>query len=386
MWKRHFDRAFEFSAWASEQLRGVAIDACIVHDAYALAAGHRIRSEREAFLIYDGVEYPDYTGRSGHGFDAYREMPEGAFLCLAHDLAVIAECDSVFVGSPGVARWYEMQGGMAPVLVRNCLDYQDIPVDRTMRSDCGIGNDVSLIVYPNTVHRRSGFETLLEALRLLPDDVHLAVSGRLETGYGDQVAALVDQLGLRTRVHFLPLVSPERLVAYRSSADVAVIVLDPNNPNHYNSCPNRVFESVASRIPLVVPELPYIRELVDRFGCGSVFDRLEASSVAEAIRVVLGNSACFRERAETAARELSWDRERNHFVAALGTINAVGEARTIAYLADKSIVNHQRSFRHTRTLVEMGHRVIVLAREGPPAPALRVPGVTYHALDMVGTC
>ena len=383
IWRAHFERAFEFSDWVLASLADGPVDVCLVHDSYALAAGRQLKQKWRCGLAYDCVEYPDYACRSGQSFKAYEDSPDGRYLCLSHDMSVVSQADVLMVGSAGVTTWFAENTEHAPVLIRNCLDFQDLSADARIRDDCGLDSQDKLLVYPNTVHRTSKVENLLGALSLLPSTVHLAISGRLERGLETSFFERIEELELTDRVHALRTVDPAELIQYRSGADAAVIMLNPDNQNHFQSCPNRVFESIASRLPLVTSDVPHIKRIVEQFGCGRVFSSASAKCVADTIAEVLDAASSYKVAAEAAARELCWKNERSRYIEALRPVLPDSAGTKIVYLADKSIVTSQRTYRHTRTLTELGYDVVVMARAGPPVAALRVDTIDYRQMNDV---
>src|SRR5262249_49735692 len=148
---------------------------------------------------------------------------------------------------------------------------------------------------------------IIRALSLLPSNLHLAVSGSISPDY----VATIDELRrpVRERVHLLPDCDPADLVAFRSGADLAVIPLATDIPNHRTVLPNRVFEAVMSRIPLVTSDLPTIRSVVEEYGIGLCYEDPQPKIIARAIRQGLARNQEMRIATERAAHILNWERE-----------------------------------------------------------------------------
>ena len=379
IWQVHFRKVFRFSDWAQKTLADTPIDVCIVHDALALEAARVISKRSGCPLIYDAVEYPDYGGRTA-ATSAFNLDRRGLGLILSHEREVVRQVSSLIVGTRGVADWYGADEVFPKAsIVRNCLDFQDMPADRRIREDCGLHDGDKLILYANSVHPHCGVDWVIAALSKLAPNVHLAIMGDISPMMRAELDCIIRSSEVGCRVHILPLRTPEDLLEYRSGADIAVIPLDPQIPNHRTCLPNRVFECVMSRLPLVISDLPYIREVVEEFDCGKAFESNRPSVVAEALEEVLDNLAEYKFRVEHAAQVLSWGNERNTFVSAISPTLGERTNLNIVCVANKRLTTNRRVFRHIRTLAELGHNVTLMSLYAP-VDFLKVPRVRYHAM------
>lgn len=382
LWLKHFDNAFSFSAWVAGELGDETIDVCMVHDSLALEAARNLQRATGCKLVFDAVEFPEYLERyyKGAGENAIEAASE--HLMHLHERSILDTLDGLMVGTKGVAKWYDDHGAYPRAhVVRNCLDFENLSGNREIRDDCGLKPGDRLILYPNTVFPGCGIEHVIDALTELEPNVNLAIMGVLGRGIEKPLMEQVARLGLTKRVHVLPLRHPRTLIDYRSGADLAAIPLDPEHPNHKTCLPNRVFESIMSRLPLVISELPYIREVVEEFDCGKVAHRYDGASFAVALRQVLDNLPHYKASAQTAAEALSWRNERERFLAAMEPAVQGRQGLNIVCIANKRLTTNRRVFRHTRTLAEAGHSVKLLALYGP-VDELRDPRIDYRQMNV----
>ncbi|WP_169567960.1 glycosyltransferase [Sneathiella limimaris] len=378
IWKRHFDRVFGYADWVEAALGSEEYDLCLLHDSLGLEAARVVKERYGCPLVYDGVEYPEYSGRSGRAGEMFAAEKRGTALVHRHELEIYRQLDALMVGTRGVAGWYGAQDGVVPAkIVRNCLDYEEVERDDEIRRDCGLKPEDRLVLYPNSVFIDCGVEETVTALKHLPETVHLAIMGWIPAFLGDPLKERIARQGLEGRVHFLDLKGPDDLIRYRSGADIGIIPIRPTIGNHRTMLPNRVFELIMSRVPMLVSSLPYVQEVVETYDCGVVYEGSQPETIARSLEKMLSRLDYYRERMEATAKEMCWSQEEGAFEAAMSPVLSPSDPpRKILCLANKPLTTNRRFYRHTRTLANWGHDITVMALEIPD-PQLQVNGVRY---------
>ncbi|HTV71955.1 MAG TPA: glycosyltransferase [Rhizobiaceae bacterium] len=380
-WQQHFSNVFGFAEWTESVLGSEPVDICIVHDSFALEAARLLKKKTGCALVFDAVEYPDYTGRFGRMAEAFSREESGHALVLAHEQLIHEMVDVLIVGTRGVQEWFAANKKLPPAtIVRNCLDFEVMHPDDRIRNACGLSPDDRLVLLPNSVHMSSYIVETFEALRYLPANVHLATMGNTPKPVRNELETKLAAWGVAHRVHFLPLRSPADLLQYRSGADISVIPLDPEIPVYRSALPNRVFESIMSRHPLAISNLPFIREVVEQFSIGGVFETSAPQAIAETIRAILDRLPEHKKNVETAAKTLCWKNERDVFINAMRPVLPEERPRRVVCIANKRLTTNRRVFRHTRTLAELGHEVRVLSLFAP-LDVLKDDRVRYDAMQ-----
>ncbi|MGR6997942.1 hypothetical protein ACU686_07295 [Yinghuangia aomiensis] len=116
-----------------------------------------------------------------------------------------------------------------------------------VRAAAGLGADVPLLVYAGMTAPERGLGTAVAALPDLPD-VHLAmVTAR--NGYVDALVERATALGVGDRLHVLPYVAPDQVVAHLAAGTVG-IVTSLHSPNYELSLPSKYYEYLNARLPL----------------------------------------------------------------------------------------------------------------------------------------
>ena len=209
------------------------------------------------------------------------------------------------------------------VVVYNCPVRWEAPSERPnlLRQATSLSSDAPIALYHGAFSPHRGLEELAEAL-LVPgmETVHA-----IYLGYGSLEHALrelASDARYGGRIHVLEAVSPDVLPRWVASADVGVMPIQASTLNHRRSSPNKLFESIATGLPVVVSDFVEMRRIVlyDPDGpLGAVCDPADPASVAAAIRSILdlGPDAreALRARCLRAAHERwNWETESSHLV------------------------------------------------------------------------
>ncbi|WP_030889253.1 glycosyltransferase [Streptomyces sp. NRRL F-5053] len=291
-----------------EELRPDVLYACGVTAVAAVArsaARLRARGLRTAW-VYDartyvaGTTWPD-PGRAG------------ALPAVEDEFAGLA--DAVVAPSDELARllWQRHALSSAPLVVGDAPVRGTVGVARhtcpTVRSVCGLADEVPLLVHHGPVGAGRGVETAVEALGVLPG-VHLALVGA--DPQDATLRALLDgaaRSGTADRVHVAPRVPHAQVPDHLSSADLG-LVCGRHAPDREVVLPTAVPEYLHAGLPVVSSDLRTARTFLQEHGVGVVHAAGEATALAAAVQQALDR------RAELAANisgqllhTLSWEQQ-----------------------------------------------------------------------------
>lgn len=231
----------------------------------------------------------------------------------------IQRAGGVITVSPSIATWLRRRYQLAeePVLVRNIPRYDGRTPPREggrLRELAGLGAQDKVVAYTGGITTGRGLEETLEALTLLPADVHLVLLGYGDPAYIARFEARAAELGLAQRVHLVGKVPSAQVPATLADADAAVVFVRPVCLSYRYSLPNKLFESIHAGLPVVAADLPDTAAVVREHGVGEVFDASTPAELAEAIADVLARPEAFRAAAREAAARLTWQDEARRLV------------------------------------------------------------------------
>jgi glycosyltransferase involved in cell wall biosynthesis len=143
-------------------------------------------------------------------------------------------------------------------------------------------------VFTGRLVPHKGVDVILEALAQLPRDVVLVVIGA-----GPRLPSLVRlarRLGVNDRVRFCPAVSDEDLPRFLALGDVFVFP----SQNRLEGFGLAVAEAMAVGLPVVVADMPGVREVIESGKEGLLAEPMIASDLAEKIRIILDDPGLAR--------------------------------------------------------------------------------------------
>jgi glycosyltransferase involved in cell wall biosynthesis len=298
---------FVFLAAFVRSLVRLRPDVVHAHDAAMLLPGILGARLIGAPLVYDSHELATSV--------PYRERIWSWFVAGIERL-VVPHCAAVITVSDGIAERLRERYHLprSPTVVRN-VTALCARGPGGLRMRLGIDRKTPLILHQGAPAPARGCELLLAAVQLLPD-THLAFLGDPEPGYATALRRTTREYGLQDRVTFLPSVPLVELLAHTAEADVGVTLLQDTCENHRLALPNKLFEYIAARIPVVASALPETRGLIERHGVGWCVPPGDLLALAEALSLALRQRGdpMLSERLTRAATELSWEREQQRLI------------------------------------------------------------------------
>ncbi len=174
-----------------------------------------------------------------------------------------------------------------------------------------------LIFVGNTDDRKKGFVYLMEAMRLMGDNVRLTVVNGADRR-PRIIRELASGLGMERRIDFLSGIDDERLVEEYRRSSVAVV------PSTYEGFGFPAAEAMSCGVPVVAARAGALPEVVGNGGAAILVSSKEPLAIAEAVRALFGDEALRRELGLRGRRRIeenfSWSR------AAAETIDVYREA------------------------------------------------------------
>lgn len=161
--------------------------------------------------------------------------------------------------------------------------------------------DKKIVVYTGHLFDWKGVDTLLEAHKYLIDFDIYFVGG---TGKDiDDMKCKANEMDAQN-VFFIGQKPHQNIPYYLKSADVLVL---PNtakiDASKYETSPVKLFEYMASGIPIVASRIPSIQNIVDENSV-TFFEADNAESLAESIKKVVNSPEEFRSKTEFAFKEV----------------------------------------------------------------------------------
>ncbi|MBN8593358.1 MAG: glycosyltransferase [Anaerolineae bacterium] len=197
-----------------------------------------------------------------------------------------------------------------PVVVRNVVDVRSDGEPVPMPRQAG----ERIIGHSGRITHGRHLPELVEALRYLPEHVSLALVG--DGTLWPVLERQAEKLGVGHRLRRVHPMTPQTMAPTMAQADAAVVIITSDATSYHFALPNKLFESIAAGLPLVVTDIPEVAGLVRQYDLGVILSSVEPEALARAIEAVLEPEANARYRANAlrARESLTWEAEEAKLV------------------------------------------------------------------------
>jgi glycosyltransferase involved in cell wall biosynthesis len=278
----------------------------VAHDLPMLPVALAAAERHGGRVLYDSHELYPEQDLFAHERRLWREV----------EARHIKRADAVVTVNPSIAGELARRHGIAtPFIVQNCDRWRPPPDParrQPLRDALGLGAQIPVVLYQGGLSTARNIEVLVRAFALIEHPTAMLVvlgDGPIR----DRLQRLTGRLGLSDRIRFHPAVARDRLPEMTASADFGVIPYQPTCLSTRYCTPNKLYEYLMARLPVIATDLPEIRRIVSGGGIGLVGDTASPQGFARLIDRALSLGAGERQAMQSAleltARELSWEKE-----------------------------------------------------------------------------
>lgn len=288
-----------------QTMSSITPDIIHAHDLGTLSAGVALAKKHESKLIYDSHELETHRHISFTKRQAKRRRAEEA--------SGIAFADSVLTVSKSIAAHLTNDYGIRPpTVIFNSPKKPIHPpsfLSTNLRQDADFTASDPLGVYVGGLREDRGLENMLHAMVIWPE-LKFATVGPQNPIFTQRFLGMAEELGVRDRLLCFDPVPTEALIDYISKADFSVLPIQNVCLSYYYCMPNKLFESVLAGLPVSVSNLKDMKEFVDHWQCGLVFDETDPLDIATTLKNLYAQRDAYRlrgERLEEFAQLFSWE-------------------------------------------------------------------------------
>ena len=168
-----------------------------------------------------------------------------------------------------------------------------------------------IIMYQGALNVGRGIEMMIAAMQYLPDyELWIAGSGGVE----NDLRQLADEQKSGGKIVFLGRLAPDELRQRTQQAAVGLSIEEDLGQNYHYALPNKLFDYIQARVPVVVSHLPEMQRIVDDYRVGEVLTERTPSGLAVLIQKVVSQRDKYAEKLDIAAAELNWGNESKRLI------------------------------------------------------------------------
>ncbi|GAA1131365.1 glycosyltransferase family 4 protein [Citricoccus alkalitolerans] len=178
------------------------------------------------------------------------------------------------------------------------------------------------VVYVGGLSEARGTRVLIEALdsAQMPTGWSLKLAGWGASGFVQSLSTLPGW----DRVEFYGTVAPPAARELVGSSRVGLVVLG-DTPNHRDALPTKMFEYMASGVPVIASDFPLWRQILEEHDCGLVVDPDSPEDIAAAIALYAGDPGLLMRHSvngfNAVRNSLNWTSEAEGLVRAYRAVS-----------------------------------------------------------------
>jgi len=207
--------------------------------------------------------------------------------------------DRIVAATPHIASKYPQR---KTTLIRNFSILGLIDKSRKI----GTNKDKLIIIYQGGITKLRGIKQIIEALAKIDDNVILLLFGKWEVGFEEECRKLEGW----KKIKYLGVVKQEELYGYGKSADIGIINY-LSSPNNDDALPNKPFEYMACRLPIIMTNFPHWKEMFN--DCALFSNPEDPGDIAKNIQKLVNNpnlrKAMGKKGRALVEAEYNWEKE-----------------------------------------------------------------------------
>ena len=140
-----------------------------------------------------------------------------------------------------------------------CLnDYKIKKEKKEIRKELGIQIDKNIIVHTGSLYQNRGFEKFKTILKNFPEIKLIQLGGNPM-----DIDKLKKDLNQYNNIKFIEYQTKEVVAKYQLAADILLYITSEKSPIYWCTSPNKIFEYMASKNPILAPKIGSIPEILN---------------------------------------------------------------------------------------------------------------------------
>jgi len=282
-------------------------DIYLSNDLDTLLANFLASRLKKKDLVYDSHEY-------------YTETPELVNrrsvqkIWKRIEAWIFPKLNTVYTVNDSIAGLFTEKYKIPVAVIRNLPYRQEYRIENT-RSELSLPENKKIILLQGAgINIQRGTEEMVEAMQYIDGAVFVIIGG------GDVLSLLKQQvrdMQLEEKVRFISKMPFKDLYKYSVHADLAVTLDKDTNINYRFSLPNKLFDYIQARVPVLASDLVEIRNVIETSNIGKVISTHDPREIAREVMEILQDPIQYefwKENLNLAAEEFCWEKEEQKLI------------------------------------------------------------------------
>lgn len=206
-----------------------------------------------------------------------------------------------------IATYYHKLYGVSVSVVRN------VPLKKQLLAVGAFPFDTKnkkIIIYQGALNKGRGLELLIETMSLLANWILVIVG---DGDLADDLKTKVSTSMLVEKVFFMGKLMPDQLKKLTPLASVGVSIEEDIGLNYHYALPNKLFDYIHAKVPILVSDLPEMRRIVEDYTVGAVLRERNSFHLAKQLDEIVKQPKT-AWHFDKASSELNWQKEEKQLL------------------------------------------------------------------------
>lgn len=185
----------------------------------------------------------------------------------------------------------------------------NFPIKKNTASKQVLNSNKKVIIYQGAVNIGRGLELMIDTMQYLDGYLLLIV------GTGDIINDLKNKTTkekLEGKVQFYGQISPSELDQLTPNAVLGISLEEDLGLNYRYALPNKIFDYIQAEVPILVSDLPEMKNIVEKHAVGEVLQIRDPQQIANQIKKMVAKN--FTKQLKRAKQKLIWQQNEQELI------------------------------------------------------------------------
>lgn len=274
-----------------------------VHALELLPIGVITKLFTRAKLIYDA-----------HELETERVVLKGYLKTIAKILErlFIGFADLTIVVGPKIEKFYRSRyKNINIITIRNCPKFENFKNNNALREEFNLSKDTIIYIFSGALNRSRNIPRLISFFENHLDQKRILIF----MGKGHFEEKIKASAGYGKTIYLKQAVPPHQVTENIASADVGIHLGEDICLSYHLCLPNKMFEYIMARIPLLVTRLPEMEKIINNYDIGTTVHNLDDATLLHAMETIESKPRKnMRNNLDKAAHDLNWENEEKDLI------------------------------------------------------------------------